>query len=111
ISSAVAFTPDFTRAANVRNEYDRSHSRGRAGSADVAQHAAQLHVHLDQRLLHALNRTAGLRHQVPSLPPFFTADLRQMARWLVEKGVRSVAMKLPAFGLLNNSGAGFLESL
>ena len=68
-----------------------------------AQHAAQLHVHLDQRLLHALNRTAGLRHQVPSLPPFFTADLRQMARWLVEKGVRSVAMKLPAFGLLQRS--------
>ena len=51
----------------------------------------------------------------------FTADLHEMARWLVEKGVRSVAMqstgvgrksdveecqwllKLHAFGLLNNS--------
>jgi transposase len=40
----------------------------------------------------------------------FTADLREMARWLVEKGVRSVAMQstgvywMPVFEILEQQG-------
>jgi hypothetical protein len=45
-----------------------------AHPADVAQHVAELHVHLCQYLLHALNRAARLRHQIASLSPQGTRD-------------------------------------
>ena len=40
-----------------------------ADPAQIAQYVAELDVHLNQRLLHSLDRTAGLRHQPTSVPP------------------------------------------
>jgi hypothetical protein len=38
-------------------------------TADVAQHTAQLHIHLDQHFLYPLDGAAGIGHQIASLPP------------------------------------------
>ncbi|PYT23146.1 MAG: hypothetical protein DMG57_32945 [Acidobacteria bacterium] len=38
-------------------------------TAEVAQHVAELHIHLRQDFLHALNSTAGFGHQIAPLPP------------------------------------------
>jgi len=40
-----------------------------ADAADIAQYIAELHVHLRQNLLHALNGSARLGHQIAPLPP------------------------------------------
>jgi hypothetical protein len=41
---------------------------------EAGQHVGELHVHLDQRFLHALNRAARVRHQIASLPPQRSRD-------------------------------------
>src|SRR5260370_41950602 len=40
-----------------------------ANAAQVAQHIAELHIHLRQDFLHALNSTARLSHQIAPLSP------------------------------------------
>jgi hypothetical protein len=37
-------------------------------ATDVAQHTAQLHVHLDQDFLYPLDGAAGNGHQIASVP-------------------------------------------
>src|SRR5438270_4102305 len=45
-----------------------------AHATEVAQYIAELHIHLSQDFLHALNHAARFGHQVGPLPPQTTRD-------------------------------------
>src|SRR5450755_5171256 len=73
---------------NQRSQYpgisfaleDGSDDRHTTHSAQIAQHIAELYVHLDQDLLHPLNRAGGLGDQIASLPPQRACDPDLVAR-------------------------------
>jgi hypothetical protein len=53
-------------ALSVQDGAEDAHA---ADTAEVAEYLAELHIHLGQHFLHALNRTAGLGHQIAPVPP------------------------------------------